>query len=335
MSKTNESAQDAKQNFIIFVINNKAFMLMILMFIVASLSTPAFLTRLNLLTVMRQISVAAIVSIGYTIIFSAGTFDLSVGDVMSLCAILYSLMSKIMPLPFAILAGILVGVTCGFINGSLIRLFSLPAFVSTLALGMIFRGLTYMLTNGATVFGLSTSVNMIGQGSLFYIPVPFLIMLGVLFCVFTILNKTIYGRHVIATGGNPEAAKVSGIRINFIRVSVFMVCGICTAIGAIVLTGRLGAATPNMGVDFGLDAIAAVVIGGTSMRGGKAKVVGTVWGVILVAIIGNMLALLSVSPYLQWVVKGAIIVIAIILDNQTDTILNRQREKAVLKTAGK
>jgi len=112
-----------------------------------------------------------------------------------------------------------------------------------------------------------------------------------------------------------------------------MVCGVCAAIGAIVLTGRLGSATPNIGADFALDAIAAVVIGGTSMHGGKAKVVGTVWGVILVAIIGNMLALLGVSPYLQWIVKGAIIVIAIILDNQTETILNKQREKALLKTA--
>jgi ribose transport system permease protein len=112
-----------------------------------------------------------------------------------------------------------------------------------------------------------------------------------------------------------------------------MVCGACSAIGAIVLTGRLGSATPNFGADFGLDAIAAVVIGGTSMHGGKAKVVGTVWGVILVAIIGNILALLGVSPYLQWIVKGAIIVVAIVLDNQTETILNRQREKAVLKNS--
>ena len=335
MSKSGIFGQDAKQNFIILVINNKAFMLMVLMFIVASFTTPAFLTRLNLLTVMRQISVAAIVSIGYTIIFSAGTFDMSIGDGIGLCAILYALMSRIIPLPLAIIGAIAVGITCGFINGSLIRIFNLPAFVSTLAVSMIFRGITYMMTNGATVFGLSDSVNVIGQGSLVHIPVPFLIMLGVLVIMFTVLNKTIYGRHVIATGGNPEAAKVSGIQVSIIRVSVFMVCGVCTAIGAIVLTGRLGAATPNMGVDFGLDAIAAVVIGGTSMRGGKAKVVGTVWGVVLVAIIGNMLALMGVSPYFQWVVKGAIIVIAIILDNQTDAILNKQREKATLKAAVK
>ena len=335
MNMKNTGGQDLKQNLIIFVINNKALILMLLMFIAASLATPAFLTSLNLLTVMRQIAVASIVSIGYTIIFSAGTFDMSVGDVMSLCAILYALMSKIFPLPFAFITAVLVGVACGFVNGSLIRLFNLPAFVSTLAVSMIFKGITYMITNGATVFGLSGSVSFIGQGSLFYIPIPFLIMLGVLFCMFTLLNKTIYGRHVIATGGNTEAARVSGIRVNFIKVSVFMVCGACAAIGAIVLTGRLGAATPNLGADFALDAIAAVVIGGTNMRGGKAKVVGTLWGVILVAIIGNMLALLGVSPYLQWVVKGAIIVIAIILDNQTETILNRQREKALLKSSGR
>lgn len=335
MSKINALRADAQQNIIIFIINNKALILMLLMFISASLVTPAFLTSRNLLTVMRQISVAAIVSIGYTIIFAAGTFDMSVGEVMSLCGILYALLSKTMPLPLAIGAALTAGIICGFVNGSLIRLFNLPAFVLTLAVALMFKGLTYMITNGTTVFGLSDMVGAIGQGSFLFFPIPFLIMLGALFGMFFLLNKTIYGRHVIATGGNMEAAKVSGIRVNMIKISVFMVCGVCTAIGAIVLTGRLSSATPNMGADFALDAIAAVVIGGTSMHGGKAKVVGTVWGVILVAIIGNMLALLGVSPYLQWIVKGAIIVIAIILDNQTEAILNKQREKALLKTDNK
>jgi ribose/xylose/arabinose/galactoside ABC-type transport system permease subunit len=335
MSKINTPRVGAKQNIIIFIINNKALILMLLMFISASLVTPAFLTSRNLLTVMRQISVAAIVSIGYTIIFAAGTFDMSVGEVMSLCGILYALLSKQLPLPLAIGGALIAGIICGFVNGSLIRLFNLPAFVLTLAVALMFKGLTYMITNGTTIFGLSDTVGTIGQGSFLFLPLPFLIMLGVLFCMFFLLNKTIYGRHVIATGGNLEAAKVSGIRVNMIKISVFMVCGVCTAIGSIVLTGRLASATPNMGADFALDAIAAVVIGGTSMHGGKAKVVGTVWGVILVAIIGNMLALLGVSPYLQWIVKGAIIVIAIILDNQTEAILNKQREKALLKTGNK
>jgi ribose/xylose/arabinose/galactoside ABC-type transport system permease subunit len=330
----NKKANDnIKQNIIIFVINNKALILMLLMFIGAAFSSPAFLSSRNLVTVMRQISVAAIVSIGYTIIFSAGTFDMSVGEVLSLCGILYALASKTMPLFTAIIITIIAGILCGFISGSLIRLFNLPAFVLTLAVAHVYKGVTYMITNGATVFGLSDIVGFIGQGSVFFIPIPFIIMLLVLLCMYIVLNKTIYGRHVIATGGNMEAAKVSGIRVNFIKVSVFMVCGACSAIGAIVLTGRLASATPNFGADFGLDAIAAVVIGGTSMHGGKAKVVGTVWGVILVAIIGNILALLGVSPYLQWIVKGAIIVVAIVLDNQTEIILNRQRENALLKSS--
>ena len=333
MSRKDLTSQDTKQNFIIFIINNKALILMLIMFVVASFVTPAFLTSLNLLTVMRQFAVIAIVSIGYTIIFSAGTFDISVGEVLSICAVLYALMSRIIPVPFAIIITILIGITCGLINGTLIQLFTLPAFVSTLSVSMMLRGISHLITGGATIFGLPPAVNFIGQGSILNIPVPFYIMLVVLLLMYALLNKTIYGRHVIATGGNMEAAKVSGIRVGLIRVSVFMVCGICAAIGAIVLTGRAGSTTPNPGADFALDAIAAVVIGGTNMRGGKAKVIGTLWGVILVFIIGNMLGLMNVSPFIQWVVKGAIIVFAIILDNQAETILNKQREKAVLKTA--
>jgi ribose transport system permease protein len=224
-----------------------------------------------------------------------------------------------------------IGILIGLINGSLIRIFKINPFILTLSTALAIKGLTYLITNGATVFGLPELVGIIGQGSLFHIPIPFIIMLVVLVCMYIVLNQTIYGRHVIATGGNVNAAEVSGIRVDFIRISVYMVCGLCTAIGAVVLTGRLGSATPNFGNDFGLDAITAVVLGGTSMNGGKAKVVGTICGVVLVAFIGNLLALLGVSPYLQWIVKGAIIVTAIILDNQSEIILNKQREKAVLK----
>jgi len=226
----------------------------------------------------------------------------------------------------------LVGAACGFINGTLIRVFKLPAFVLTLAIAMVYRGITFLITGGASVFGVPDGVVQIGQGTVLgYIPVPTLIMIAVLLIVAVAVNRTIYGRHLIATGGNIEAARVSGIRINLMRLSVYVIAGMCAAIGAIVLTGRQGAAVPNMGDGFALDAIAAVVIGGTAMRGGRSKVVGTLWGVILIAIIGNVLTLLNVSPFWQWIIRGAIIIAAIILDNQTDTILNKIREKSTSK----
>lgn len=330
MERKPEESKISNQSIIMFIINNKAFILMILMIIAAASIAPAFRTSRNLLTVMRQISVAAIVSIGYTTIFSAGLFDFSVGEVMSMCCILYALMSKVIPLPLAIAACVVIGALCGFMNGSLIRIFRLPPFILTLSTALAIKGFTYMMTNGSTVYALPEAAGMIGQGSFFHIPVPFIITVFVLVCMHTLLNKTIYGRHIIASGGNAEAARVSGIRVSVIRITVYMVSGVCTAIGAVVLTGRLASAPPNGGADFGLDAIIAVVIGGTSMAGGKARVVGTVWGVILVAVIGNLLALMGVSPYLQWIIKGTIIITAIILDNQTEIILNKQRERAAL-----
>jgi ribose transport system permease protein len=324
----------SSQNAVMFTINNKAFLLMIIMFFAATVAAPAFLTSRNLVTLMRQISVASIVSVGFTIIFTAAQFDMSVGDVLSLTAVLYAMLSKAIPEPVAILLSVLIGASCGLCNGALIKIFKLPAFVLTLALGLVYKGITHSITNGATVYGLPDIVNTIGQGSVWFIPIPFIIMVLVLAFMFILLNKTIYGRHVTATGGNGEAAKVSGIKIDFIRISVYVVCGAITGIGAVVLTGRLGAATPNIGADFTLDAVAAVVIGGTSMHGGKAKVFGTIYGVVLVAIIGNMLSLNGVSPFMQWIVKGAIIAAAIILDNQTEALMNKQRERAALKLTG-
>jgi len=322
----------SKHNLMLSVINNKAFLLMVVMFIVATIASPRFMTVLNLTTMARQISVMAIVATGFTLIFTAGQFDLSIGEILALCGIVYATAVLTLPIPVAIILAILAGAACGFVNGTLIRVFKLPAFVLTLAIAMVYRGITFLITGGASVFGLPDGVVEIGQGTVFgYVPVPTLIMLAVIIVVAVAVNRTVFGRHLIATGGNIEAARVSGIRINLMRLSVYVIAGVCAAIGAIVLTGRQGAAVPNAGDGFALDAIAAVVIGGTAMRGGRSKVVGTLWGVILIAIIGNVLTLLNVSPFWQWIIRGTIIIAAIILDNQTDTILNKIREKSTSK----
>jgi len=326
------SSKFSKHNLLLSVINNKAFLLMAIMFIVATFASPWFLTVLNLTTLARQISVMAIVATGFTLIFTAGQFDLSIGEILALCGIVYATLTLTMPITFAIIIAVIVGAACGFINGTLIRVFNLPAFVLTLSIAMVYRGITFLITGGASVFGLPDAVVRIGQGSVFgYVPIPTLIMLSVVVIVAVAVNRTVYGRHLIATGGNVEAARVSGIRINVMRLSVYVIAGVCAAIGSIVLTGRQGAAVPNAGDGFALDAIAAVVIGGTAMRGGRSRVVGTLWGVILIAIIGNVLTLLNVSPFWQWIVRGTIIIAAIILDNRTDTILNKIRERDAAK----
>ncbi len=266
---------------------------------------------------------------GYTITLASGQMDLSVGAIVSLTGVLYALASKIMPLWVAIILALVIAVLCKFVNGMLIQMFTLPAFVLTMAMTEVYRGITHVITDAKTVGSLSEGVKYLGQGRLFgVIPVPFVITIVVVILVAILLSKTLYGRHLIATGGNAQAADVSGINTGRIKVTAHMVGGICIGIGAIVLTGRVAAATPTGGDGYGMDAIAAVVIGGTPMRGGKAKVVGTLFGVLLIGIISNMLNLLGVSSYWQWVAKGVIIIIAIVLDSMTDKIVNLKRIQA-------
>lgn len=311
----------------IFFLNNKAFLLMLLMAVVSIVLTQGLaITPYNLSGIARQIAVLAIVSIGYTVILGSGQIDLSVGEIMALCGIIYAMLSKVVFLPIAIAAAVCVGIICEFINGFVIRVFKLPGFVLTLAMGQIYKGIAHIITDGKSVGGLSESVKYLGQGQVFgIIPMPFIIMFLIVILVAILLNQTIYGRHLIATGGNAEAAEVSGIKTNLIRIIAHMIGGICFAFGAVVLTGRVATAITTAGDGYAMDAIAAVVIGGTPMSGGKAKVIGTLFGVALIGIINNMLNLCGVSAYWQWVCKGIIIFIAILLDVMTERALMKQR----------
>lgn len=318
-----------KPNITMFVLNNKALLLMLMVAVLSVILTKGMsISAVNISGIARQISVSAIISIGITVLMAGGQLDLSVGEIVSLCGISYALLYHAgLSLPVIIILVLLIGMLCGFLNGGLTRLFKLPSLVLTLATAQIFKGITYLLTNGKTVGGLSDSMKYIGQGRLLgFLPVPFAIMIVLLIGVMFALNKTIYGRHVIATGGNSEAARVSGVSVNKIMISVYMVAGLCAAIASIVLTGRVASALPNAGDGIAMDAIAAVVIGGTPLRGGKANVIGSLFGVVLIGIINNMLNLVGISSFWQWVFKGGMIILAIVLDSVTDQFLKKQRE---------
>lgn len=315
------------RNILMFALNNKAMILTVLMLIISVILTSGTsLTVQNMTGVMRQISVLAIISIGFTIILAGGMMDLSVGNVVSLCGICYGLASKAFPLWAAIILAILVGVTCEFFNGIMIRAFHLPFFVLTLATGQIFKGIAEIITDGKSVGGLGAGVKFLGQGRILgFFPMPFMIMIVVVLLMAILLGRTTYGRHVLAAGGNPAAAEVSGIRVGFINITTLMIGGICFGMGSVVLTGRVASAIPTAGDNYLMDSIAAVVIGGTPMHGGKAKVIGTLFGVALIGVINNMLNLLNISSYWQWVCKGVIIILAIILDSMTDRVFKSQK----------
>jgi len=310
-----------------FVLNNKALILLVIAFLVSVIWTGGnTISRFNLTSLMRQMPAYAIMAVGYTVIFTTGQFDMSAGSVLSLCTIVYATLSLHYPLAVAIFCVMLLSVAVGLVNGVIIRTFNLNAFVLTLATGQMIDGISGQITGGANVSGLSSGAKFLGQSLMFgMFPVSFIVAISIIVVVSVMLSKTLFGRHLVATGANLEAAKVSGIKITAIRIAAYGIIGACAGITSIILTGRLGMGSPTAGATYTLDCIAAVIIGGTAMRGGKPKVGGTLFGMGLIVVINNMLSLMGINTYWQMVSKGAIIAIAIILDALSEKFAAMQR----------
>lgn len=330
MSKQLKNNKSNKNQIVYFLLNNKALLILIVLIVFAQIATKGlFLNLSNISSIARQIATPAILGIGFTVVLASGGVDLSVGHMVSVIGVLYAVMTLNMPLPLAMILAVLFGGMLGLINGSMAVQFKLAPFILTLATAQIFKGVASILCNGKTIGSLSEGVKKVGQGLLFKtIPYSFIIMVLLTVIMAVVMYRTRYGRHVIATGGNDEAASVSGINVKGIKISAYMVMGICAAIGAIVLTGRTGNASPSAGEGMEMDAIAAVVIGGTPMSGGKAKIVGTIFGSFIMGIISNVLNLMRVPSFWQWCAKGLIIIAAILLDSQTEQFFKRQQKTA-------
>ena len=329
MTKEKLQTKDMGSAVLKFVLNNKAMLLLILAFIVSVIVTGGnTVSAYNLTSLLRQIPAYAVMAIGYTIVFATGQFDMSAGAVLSLCTIMYAKWSLQYPLVVAIIGALALGALMEFINAVIIRSFNLNAFVLTLATGEIIEGIAGQITGGANVSGLADSTKFFGQYLIFgKIPFSFIVAVSVVLLAAGMLYKTRFGRHLIATGGNLEAAKVSGIKINAIRIAAFSILGLCAGITSILLTGRLGMGSPSVGSTYTLDCIAAVVIGGTPQHGGKAKVGGSLFGMFLIVVINNMLSLLGINTYWQMATKGLIIVLAIVLDSLSEKFAAAQSAK--------
>jgi ribose transport system permease protein len=299
--------------------------LFILCFVLSILSDK-FLTVDNAWNVMRQISVNICIATGMTLVVLTAGIDLSVGSVLALSgAITAGLLRNGLEFPSAnlyvgftilgaVLAGLLVGALLGIFNGWTITRFKVPPFVATLAVLTIARGLTMLWTKGFPISGLGDDFSYIGTGWFLGIPLPVWISGIIVLIAVLLTRKTRFGRYVYAIGGNENASKLSGININKIKIAVYTIAGALAAIGGIIVTSRLDSAQPNAGITYELDAIAAVVIGGTSLSGGKGSIMGTVLGAIIIGVLNNGLVLLNVSPFWQQVVKGFVILLAVIID---------------------
>lgn len=278
-----------------------------------SLLTDTFLTIPNILNVLLQISIIAILGFGVTIIIISAGIDLSLGSVMALvgmgtAAILTSSTPSIF---LAILGGLLIGGIVGFINGITVAYIHLPAFIATLAMMSIARGVALVVTNAIPIYNLPESFLFLGSGFLWGVPTPIYVMISLYFILNFILRKTKFGRYTYAIGGNEEATRLSGINIKRFKLLVYVVGGICTGVAGILFTARLGSGQPTAGVGYELDAITAAILGGTNLFGGSGNLIGTLIGAFVMGVINNGQALLNISSYVQNIVRGIIVILAV------------------------
>ncbi len=297
--------------------------------LVITLLSDKFMTTTNLWNVLRQISVNVCISVGMTLVVLMAGIDLSVGSVLAfssaVCAGLLKrgleFQSFDLFVGFTVLGGVLVallvGLLMGLFNGFVITKFSIPPFVATLAMLTIARGATMLYTKGIPISNLGSGFEFIGSGWLLGIPVPVWISLIVVLVMVFVTKKTTFGRYIYAIGGNEKAAFLSGINVNRVKLWVYGLAGTMAAIGGVLVTSRLNSAQPNAGVSYELDSIAAVVIGGTSLSDGVGTVTGTVIGAAIIGVLNNGLVLLDVSPFWQQVVKGGVILLAVIIDRKS------------------
>jgi ribose transport system permease protein len=292
-----------------------------LLCIVLSVLSDNFLTMNNWLNILRQVSINALIAFGMTFVILTGGIDLSVGSVLALASALTAgMMASGTDPVLAMLLGVLAGLVMGALNGIIITKGRVAPFIATLATMTIFRGATLVYTDGRPITGFTDSVafQMIGRGYFLGIPVPVLLMLVIFGLLMFVLRKTTFGRYTYAIGGNEEASRLSGLRVDRIKIWVYSLTGGLSALAGIILTSRLNSAQPTAGTAYELDAIAAVVLGGTSLSGGRGWIFGTFVGALIIGVLNNGLNLLNVSSFYQQVIKGAVILLAVILDRRKE-----------------
>ena len=284
---------------------------------VLTLLNQYFLTRHNITNVLRQASINGILAIGQTFVILTGGIDLSVGSLVAVCGILGAQVvtgDNPQSPALALLIGIGAGAGLGVVNGALVARLRVPAFVATLGMLSVARGLTFISNDGMPVPNLADNFLTLGQGFVAGVPVPVVLLGATVLIAWIVLRFTTYGRYVYAVGGNERSARTSGIGTRRVIFSVYVISGALAGLSGLLLAARTTSALPQAGLSYELDAIAAVVIGGTSLTGGVGSVIGTLFGALIIAIISNGLDLMGVSSYYQQVIKGAIIVLAVLLD---------------------
>jgi ribose transport system permease protein len=287
----------------------------LIVFIFLSFASPTFLTTRNLLNVLDQSAIVGMVAVGGTLVLIAGGLDLSVGAIFAISGVFAAQMVDVTGVPVAILLGILVGGVLGLINGTISTIGRVNAIITTLATGIMIRGFALVLTGGSLVRTTDPSFSALGRGEIFGVKYVVLVFLLVVAVGWFLLSRTAFGRYIYAVGGNPDAAHLSGVRVHRIRTVAFVISGLTASIAGVLVASRVATGQADAGLGLEISAIAAIVIGGTSINGGEGAVWRTVFGVLLVTLVGNGFNLLNLNPIWQQVFMGAVILAAVAIDS--------------------
>ncbi|MGS0682151.1 ribose ABC transporter permease [Shewanella sp. 125m-7] len=304
-----------------WLIEQKSLIALFSLIFVVSLLSPNFLTLDNILNILRQTSINGIIAVGMTIVILTAGIDLSVGSVLALSgAIVATLIGMDVPVMIALPVALIAGGALGAISGIIVAKGKVQAFIATLVTMTLLRGVTMVYTDGRPVpTGFSEtadSFTWLGTGYVLGIPVPVWLMAMVFTAAWYLLNHTRFGRYIYAVGGNESAARLSGIAVDKVKIAAYAICGSMAALAGIIVTARLSSAQPTAGMGYELDAIAAVVLGGTSLMGGKGRIVGTLIGALIIGFLNNALNLLDVSSYYQMIAKASVILLAVLIDTK-------------------
>ncbi|RKF13655.1 ribose ABC transporter permease [Alginatibacterium sediminis] len=304
-----------------WLIEQKSLIALLFLIVVVSFLSPNFFTTDNILNILRQTSVNAIIAVGMTLVILTAGIDLSVGSVLALCgAFAASLVAMEVSVFIAVPTALIAGAALGAISGLIIAKGKVQAFIATLVTMTLLRGVTMVYTDGRPISaGFTDTADAFawfGTGYALGIPVPVWLMVLVFALAWYVLNHTRFGRYVYAVGGNEPATRLSGINVDRVKIAVYSICGLLAALAGIIVTSRLSSAQPTAGMAYELDAIAAVVLGGTSLAGGRGRIMGTLIGALIIGFLNNALNLLDVSSYYQMIAKAVVILLAVLVDNK-------------------
>lgn len=307
MTKSRDMKKIIREFGLVFVI---CFIVIIMSFL-----SPVFMTKNNIMNIIRQISINGILAVGLTFVILTGGIDLSVGSAVALTSVICgSLLEKGMDWLLVCIIGIVAAVLCGMLNGYLISYVGFQPFIATLATMTIVRGIAQVYSDGKPYTIKNPHFISIGQGYILGIPIPIVLLFLVCIIGLVILNTTTFGRYVLAIGGNKNAAKLSGVRTKRVELLVYVISGICAGLVGMVLSARISSGQPTSGEGYELDAIAATAIGGTSMSGGMGSLRGTILGFVILGLLSNSMNLMNINSFYQKIVKGVLIIIAVFLD---------------------